>query len=47
MFYPTDPWSFHIKKHQNQELSEAYVVQESSAMDFEAPKLWKGRSSNL
>ena len=40
--YPTGPLTF--LEPQYQEMLEFYVVQESRATDYEAAKLWKGRS---
>ena len=45
MLLPDRP--FHNFMHQDQEIGEFYAVQESRAMDFEAPKLWKGRSGRF
>ena len=42
LFFPTDP--FIISKPLDQEIGEFYVVLERREKDFEAPKLWKGRS---
>ena len=39
---PTNP--FTILEHSDQEIGEFYVVQERRATDFEALKMWKGRS---
>ena len=40
--FPTDP--FTILEPCDQEISSFYVDQKRRATDFEAPKLWKGRS---
>ena len=42
LFNPTN--LFTILGPHDQEIGEYYVVQERRATDFEAPKLWKGRS---
>ena len=42
--YPTS--LFTIFEPGDQEVGEMYLVQERSAMDFDAPKLWKGRSGS-
>ena len=40
--FPTGPYSF--VEPWDQEIGESYEGQERRATDFEAPKLWKGRS---
>ena len=45
MSHPTD--LFTISGPHDQEIGEFYVaIQKRSATDFEAPKLWKGRSGH-
>ena len=45
LFHPTGP--FTVFEPQDQEVGKFYVVQERRTTDFEASKLWKGRSDSV